>query len=341
MSSPGELPFVSIVIPARNEEGNIRACLESLSALDYPADRTEVIIADGNSTDRTREIAESLGAIVVPNEGLTVAYGRQAGFERAKGDFIVFCDADMAFERSWLRNGVKYFDDPTVGSIGGPTLVPPGEKPFGRGAAFVFSLAVAGGGSCQADTVGRVREAKDIPGGNSMHRREVLEQVMPIATPLAASEDVEMNWRIRRNGWRLLHVPDFVVWHYKRPTPARLARQLYRFGVTRCQCGKISREMLSLAHLLVAAWMPLAIGVVIALALLAPTMLLVLAVVVGLTLVAFFATAWVRMRSLAAALSALLALGILLVAWPVGFYQELVFPDRRIRAYLRSRAGSG
>jgi glycosyltransferase involved in cell wall biosynthesis len=63
-------------------------------------ERYEVILADGNSTDRTREIAESLGAIVVPNGQLTVAHGRQAGFEHAKGDLVVFCDADMAFDAS-------------------------------------------------------------------------------------------------------------------------------------------------------------------------------------------------------------------------------------------------
>ena len=153
MTPPVELPFISVVIPTRNEEKNIGHCLESLKALDYPPDRFEVILADAKSTDRTREIAEGYGARVVTNEGLSVAYGRQVGFEHSKGELVAFSDADCVMDPGWLRNAVKYFDDPTVGSIGGPTLVPPGETAFGRGAAFVFSLAVAGGASCQAGSV--------------------------------------------------------------------------------------------------------------------------------------------------------------------------------------------
>jgi len=340
MSPPAEPPFISVIIPARNEEQNIQRCLESLKALDYPPDRFEVIIADGKSTDRTREIAEGYGARVVTNEGLYVAQGRHVGFEHSRGELIAFSDADCVMEASWLRDAVKYFDDASVGGISGPTLVPPGETAFGRGAAWIFSLAVAGGVSCQADTVKRVREVEDLPGANCIYRREVIEQVMPLSTGLVASEDVEMNWRIRKNGWRLLHVPDVRLWHYKRPTPRRLARQVYRFGVTRCQCAKISCAMLKPAHVLVAAWMPLALATILVLAILAPKVLVYFAVAVGIGLLGVLVAAWVRTGALSSALTALAALGIVFVAWPVGFLQEIFFPSRRFRAYLRRIAGS-
>ncbi|MBN1916650.1 MAG: glycosyltransferase [Verrucomicrobia bacterium] len=333
MSAPGQLPFVSVVIPARNEESNIRTCIEALHRLDYPKDRLEIIIADGMSGDRTREIAESLGAIVVENPGLYVADGRHVGFEHSKGEFVAFSDADCVVDRGWIRDALKYFDDPTVGAVSGPTLVPPNETRFGRGAAWAFSLAVAGGASCQADTITRAREVRDMPGGNCICRREVIEQVMPLATGLVASEDVEMNWRIRKNGWRLLQVPEFRVWHYKRPTPKRLARQIYRFGVTRCQCGKISREMLGFWHWAMAAWMPLAVVLVAILAVWTPKALLAFAGAAVVGLVGLFVAAWIGTRSFVAALNAVFAFLILLMAWPVGFLHEVLFPARYFREH--------
>lgn len=343
MTGSGGLPFVSVVIPARNEEHNIRTCIEGLHRLDYPKDRLEIIIADGLSTDRTREIAESLGATVVENPGLYVANGRHVGFEHSKGDYVAFSDADCVVDRGWIRDALKYFDDPTVGGVSGPTLVPPDETPFGRGAAWAFSIAVASGASCQADAIARVREVRDMPGGNCICRREVIEQVMPLATGLVASEDVEMNWRIRKNGWRLLRVPEFRVWHYKRPAPKRLARQIYRFGVTRCQCGKISREMLGFWHWVMAAWIPLAVVVIAVLAVWAPTALIYLAAAAGVGLVALFVAAWIGTRSLPAALNGVLAFLILAVAWPAGFLHEVFFPARYFREHSihrrRTRAG--
>ncbi len=333
MSTPGELPFVSVIIPARNEETNIRACLESLGALDYPADRYEVIIADAMSTDGTREVAESFGAIVVPNEGLYVANGRHVGFEHSKGELIAFSDADCVMDRAWLRDAVKYFDDSTVGGISGPTLVSPGETRFGRGVAWVFTLAVAGGISCQADTVKGVREVTDLPGANCIYRREVIEQAMPLATGLVAGEDVEMNWHIRKHGWRLLHVPDAQLWHYKRPSPKQFARQVYRFGVTRCQCAKISWEMLSPLHMLVAAWIPLVIAAIVLLARFAPMALAYGAIAAGAALAGLLIGAWATTKSPASAVNAVFALAIILVAWPVGFLQEIVFPARYFREH--------
>ena len=60
MITGNSLPVVTLVIPARNEEGNIEECLRGISEQDYPKDLYEIIVADGHSIDRTREIAGSL-----------------------------------------------------------------------------------------------------------------------------------------------------------------------------------------------------------------------------------------------------------------------------------------
>jgi len=120
-------PMVSIIIPVRNEAGLLKNCLESISNLDYPKDRIEVIIADGMSTDDTVNTAKQLGARVVLNEKKTVSPGRNIAFKLAKGEIIAFTDADCIVDKGWIINSLKYFKDDKVACAGGPNLTPSGE----------------------------------------------------------------------------------------------------------------------------------------------------------------------------------------------------------------------
>ena len=109
-------PFVSVVVPARNEEANIHACLSSLCDQDYPA--YEVIVVDDRSTDGTGEIAEALAAQnssrvkVLRGESLPEGwFGKPwacwQGRQVAKGDLFLFTDADTIHERDLLGRAVQ------------------------------------------------------------------------------------------------------------------------------------------------------------------------------------------------------------------------------------------
>ncbi len=90
---------VSVIIPTFNEESylpRLLACLDSQTL-----DEFEVIVADASSTDRTAEIADEHGARVVPG-GLPAA-GRNAGAEAANGEYYFFLDADVKFNRHFLK----------------------------------------------------------------------------------------------------------------------------------------------------------------------------------------------------------------------------------------------
>ena len=95
VESPGPvdvlgLPSVSIIIPARNEEGTLTALLDSLATLDYPRDRLEIIVVDHKSTDRTCEIAAGYGAGVIAYRGDTIAGARNDGAKAASGTLLAF-----------------------------------------------------------------------------------------------------------------------------------------------------------------------------------------------------------------------------------------------------------
>jgi glycosyltransferase involved in cell wall biosynthesis len=88
-------PFVSIIIPVKNEAYLLKNCLESINSLDYPKDKIEVIIADGLSTDNSSDIARQYGAKVIINHKQTVSPGRNIAFETARGHLVAFTDADL------------------------------------------------------------------------------------------------------------------------------------------------------------------------------------------------------------------------------------------------------
>jgi len=115
-------PTVSLVIAAYNEEKDIAAKIENALALDYPADRLEIIVASDGSTDRTCEIVQSYsGRVILYNSsqrlGKTSVQNRAASV--ATGQIIVFSDATTEYDPSSIRKLVQSFADPSVGCVAG------------------------------------------------------------------------------------------------------------------------------------------------------------------------------------------------------------------------------
>jgi len=93
-TEPSNLPFVSFIMPTLNVEALLDSCLASVVQQNYPRDRYEIILADAHSTDRTREIAKKYDAIVLDDNGKNMEEGKRLALRHAKGDYIVFIDAD-------------------------------------------------------------------------------------------------------------------------------------------------------------------------------------------------------------------------------------------------------
>ena len=97
--------ILSIIIPTYNEEEYLPILLDSIKSQSF--DDYEIIVADANSTDKTREIAESYGCIVV--DGGLPAVGRNNGAKIAKGDYLLFLDSDLELTEDYLRNALYEF----------------------------------------------------------------------------------------------------------------------------------------------------------------------------------------------------------------------------------------
>jgi cellulose synthase/poly-beta-1,6-N-acetylglucosamine synthase-like glycosyltransferase len=132
-------PTVSVIITAYNEERDIAAKLENTLALDYPADKLEIIVASDCSTDRTDEIVLTYAARGVrlhrQTERLGKTAAQNAAVEVAHGEIILFSDATTIYSPDVLREMLPSFADETVGCVAGRLIyVDPSTSSTGRGA---------------------------------------------------------------------------------------------------------------------------------------------------------------------------------------------------------------
>ena len=120
MAEAGQVPVVSLIVAAFDEEQVIGAKVANALALDYPHDRLELIVASDGSGDATVERARAAGADVVldlPRGGKVAA--QNAAAERANGEILAFSDANSAWAPDALRHLVGPFADPGVGYVCG------------------------------------------------------------------------------------------------------------------------------------------------------------------------------------------------------------------------------
>jgi len=110
MSMTEKLPFISIVVPARNEQKFLSQCLSSLKEQDY-AGNYEIIVVDNASTDQTHEIASRSGAKVIYEANIGTGWARQRGLLEASGEIVAFTDADTMVPRQWLSTLAHRFGD--------------------------------------------------------------------------------------------------------------------------------------------------------------------------------------------------------------------------------------
>ncbi len=130
---PSYEPSVTFVVPAKNEEDNIRKTIRAFGELEYPKEKIEVIAIDDGSTDRTYDemrsaaddIRSRIGQVDViqfkKNRGKR--YGMYEGAKRARNDIVIFIDSDSFLTPRAVRHLVKYFADPEVGAVSGHTDV--------------------------------------------------------------------------------------------------------------------------------------------------------------------------------------------------------------------------
>ena len=206
-------PRVSIIVPARGRAEATRRCIQSLLALDYPADRREIIVVDDASEPPLAPTLRDLPIeILRQDRNIGQSAARNLGAALASGAVLAFIDNDCVAESDWLRTLLPYLDDPTVAMVGGRVAAPPAR---GAVAAFEAVRSPLDMGAV-ATEVTPTAAVSYLPTCNLLARRDVLLAHGGFDATLRVGEDVDFIWRTLRGGHRAWYVPAGRVIHEHR-----------------------------------------------------------------------------------------------------------------------------
>jgi glycosyltransferase involved in cell wall biosynthesis len=211
--------FISVVVPALNEEKYIGQCLSSLNAQTYPRDLYEIIVVDNGSTDRTSDIARGFGVKVVYEPLRGVSRARHRGAQEARGKIIAGTDADTIAPPNWLREiATAFARDEDLGAVTGPILVHDGNSLDRWGARCV---------SNPATRLSHVVHRGVIIGNNFAVRTCDYWRVGGFDTSLFSAEDIDLGIRLSAVT-RTIYSPDMVMYVSSRRTREGYAKLFLR-----------------------------------------------------------------------------------------------------------------
>jgi cellulose synthase/poly-beta-1,6-N-acetylglucosamine synthase-like glycosyltransferase len=234
---PADLPTVSVVVAARNEERTIGRCIESILRNDYPAHLTEIVLVNDSSTDGTGGIMDAIAgrhdnitSLSVETESPRIrgkANALAQGIRRSTGSILLFTDADCEVPKTWIRKQVSYFE-PSVGLVGGFTRLHVANWFSGMQAVdwfFLYSVAAAAAG---------VNRPLTAVGNNLCIRREAYDDTGGYENlPFSVTEDYILVDAVKKTGmWdiRFPMDPETLVASNACPTFKSLYRQKHRWA---------------------------------------------------------------------------------------------------------------
>jgi glycosyltransferase involved in cell wall biosynthesis len=228
------LPAVTVIVPTRNEEAFLAKCLDSIVATTYPLDRLEVLVADGRSEDRSREIVAEYSARhpwirLIDNPGRIAPTALNLGIAAARGDVIVRMDSHAVFPRDYLTRLVAALLETGADNVGGCLVtLPMDDTPVARAIALGMSHPFGVGNSYFRIGSRARRWVDTVPFG--CFRRDVFDRVGMFDEELVRNQDDEFNFRIVRRGGRVLLDPTIVASYYARRSVAEMSRMFYQYG---------------------------------------------------------------------------------------------------------------
>jgi succinoglycan biosynthesis protein ExoA len=229
------MPKVSIIIPCLNEHSTIRLLLEALLQQTFPRADMEVVIADGMSTDGTRdEIAAfqkdfpDLNVRVVDNMLRSIPSAVNRAIEFSRGEIIVRLDAHSKPYPDYVANCVKAHGENRGDNVGGIWEIRPGADTWIAKSIAVAAAHPFGVGDASYRHAKQAAEVDTVPFGS--FKRALIDRIGLFDESLLTNEDYEFNVRIRKAGGKIWLDPSICTIYFARSTLLELARQYWRYG---------------------------------------------------------------------------------------------------------------
>jgi succinoglycan biosynthesis protein ExoA len=226
-----ELPFVSIVVPARNEERHIGDCLEALQRQTYPHELLEILVADGRSSDRTPDLVRKASAgdsrvKLLENPSGRTAAALNIGIEAANGSVICRMDGHAIPADDYVERCVTVLQETRAWCVGGQ-MQKVGATSVGRAIALAATSRF-GVGDSTFHYATEPREVESVFLG--CWPREVFEKIGLFDTELVRNQDDELSYRIRRAGGSIWFDPGIRVRYFARDSLRGVFSQHRQYG---------------------------------------------------------------------------------------------------------------
>ena len=226
-------PFVTVIVPERNEEKFISRCLESILHQDYGNQNFEVIVVDGLSTDKTGAIIRGLqrehgNLHLLDNPRRIVPTALNLGLQRAQGEIIIRVDGHATIAPDYITRCVEMLEATKADCVGGP-INSISEDAGGRAIALAMSSKFGVGNS-------RFRVADGYEGyvdtlAFGAYKRSVFERIGFFDEELVRCQDDEFNYRLIKNGGKIFMTPKISSCYFPRTNLKKLWRQYYEYGM--------------------------------------------------------------------------------------------------------------
>ena len=236
---------VAVIIPTLNEENFIERCLDSVMKQTFPFMEMDVMVVDGGSKDRTREIVNRISSThtnvrLIDNPGKIQSIAFNLGVKESTAPYIIRLDAHASYSEEYIETCLKHLIElPDVGVSGGVWDIQPQHAGLVPEASAILNQVRFGIGGASY----RVGATEGYP-------RRVIEEVGGMREDLARGEDNEFYSRIKKAGYSIYLDPKAVITYYARDSFKGIIKQMYANGLSIGRLLYIDRESISLRHMI-------------------------------------------------------------------------------------------
>ncbi|SRR6266566_1158812 len=222
-----DLPLVSIIVACKTIDPYVKECILGCLQLNYP--RFELLVLP----DYPENLSENR-VRVVPTGPVKPSDKRNIGVNDANGEVVAFIDGDAYPDKDWLKNSLKYFDDPKVAAVGGPGLTPETDSTMQKASGEILSSFLGAGPLSFRHSAKLPRKCDDLPTVNLIVRRSTFKEMGGFNTEYWPGEDTKFCLDLVYGlGKDALYAPDVVVYHHRRVLFRPHLRQIAGYGLHR------------------------------------------------------------------------------------------------------------
>ncbi len=243
----------SFIIASYNRLEEIKELLASAEKLDFDRAAFEIVISDDGSKDGTGDFvkqyqsASGLQLIYIVQENKGPGEARNHGMSNAHGDYFIFIDSDCMFPPDYLQKVDAHLQSETLDAFGGPDTCHPSFPPLLKAINYSMTSFIGTGGTRGSS---KSVSKKFYPRSFNMGvHRKIFESIGGMGG-LRHGQDMEYSSRIYNNGYKVGLIADAYVFHKRRTSLKRFFKQVFNWGVTRINLGKIDPAMLKPVHFL-------------------------------------------------------------------------------------------